>query len=161
MDIRIISAVISAGVALLIAVLNHFVITPIKEKKASKREKLKKLYAPLYSLVIARINISKAQSVIQKKIMLGTAKPSVWLNSDFMNNLFLEQSGYASDQLIEEWVKYSGSMKSLTTEAGARPFVVQLVKDYNKLKKDLKLAYSKDELETGIPDILKGVELLD
>ncbi|MEQ2528837.1 hypothetical protein WMO40_19350 [Bacillaceae bacterium CLA-AA-H227] len=78
-----------------------------------------------------------------------------------MNNLFLEQSGYASDQLIEEWVKYSGSMKSLTTEAGARPFVVQLVKDYNKLKKDLKLAYSKDELETGIPDILKGVELLD
>lgn len=156
MDIRIVSVIISATVAILIAILNHFIITPIKDRRNRKREQLKNFYAPFYGLVTARINSIKPYIVTQGRIMLGGKSDSSWLNSEYMDKLFIEKAGYASNDLIEAWVNYSSVLQGTQN---ATPFVNQLVKEYNQIKKDLKLPYDKTELKTGIPKILKDVKL--
>jgi hypothetical protein len=158
-DIRIISVLISAGVALFIAILNHFVITPIKENRARKREKLKNLYAPLYSLVMTRVNLIKPQIVTSGRYMLGGLSDSTWLNKEYMHKFFLEKAGYASNDMINAWISYSSAINP--SQDITKRFVFQLVKEYNQLKKELRLPYNKKELETGIPDILKGVKITE
>lgn len=158
MDIRLLSVIISASVAIFIAVLNHFIITPIKEKRSRKRERLKNLYAPLYGLVTARINLIKPQIETRKRIMLGSLGDSAWLNSEYMDKLFIEKAGYASNDLIEAWVNYSSVLPG--TQKNASPFVIQLVKEFNQLKKDLNLPFDYKELKTGIPKILQDVNIL-
>ncbi len=112
MDIRILSVIISASVAIFITVFNHFIYTPIKEKCNRKREQLKTFYAPLYGLVIARIYLIKPEIVKRGKIMLGGLSDSSWLNNEYMDKFIVEKTGYASYALIEEWMKYSTEFRS-------------------------------------------------
>lgn len=91
--------------------------------------------------------------------MLGGINNSTWLNSEFMDKFFIENSGYASNELIEDWINYTTEFP--VTNKNAKPFVLQLVKEFNQLKKDLRLPYNKKELETGVPDILKDVKIDD
>lgn len=155
-NVSVISAIISAVVAILIAVANHFIIEPWKEKKRWKKQQLANFYAPLYGLVLARINLVKSRCLAAKKIMLGSIKEKDFLNDEYLNKFVLLNAGYASNQLLELWVKYCGSFPRPSDEI-KHDFVATLIKEYNSLKKDLKLDHDPDELETGIPDIIKSI----
>jgi hypothetical protein len=159
MDIRLTTALISAGVALFIAVLNHFIITPIKEKRANKRSKLKNFYAPLYSLVSSRLNLVKPQIVMKQQYMLGSKSESKYFNKEYMEMFFLERSGYASDELIKTWIELTSSL--VPDPNKTKRFINQLVKEYNQLKKELGMEYNKKGLQTGIPEVLKDVKMED
>ncbi|WP_226087468.1 hypothetical protein [Mesobacillus sp. S13] len=154
MDVKLISVLISGSVALFIAVLNHFIITPYKERKNRKREQLKHLYAPLYGIINVRVKLVIEMSMRAKKLMLGNVDNKEYQSGVFMEKFIIEKSGYCSDELLEAWIEYSsqfGEFKKETTER----LVVAVVKEYNQLKKDLNLPYNKEELKTGIPESIK------
>ncbi|MBH0156001.1 hypothetical protein IHV10_06440 [Fictibacillus sp. 5RED26] len=153
MDIKLISGLVSATVALLIAILNHFIITPIKENRERKRQQLKNLYAPLYSLLNTRINMVKDMSIKYNRIMLGTRTDVKYFNKEYMEIFLLENTGYASDELISVWIRYSSSLT--IDEKETIEFVQTVVKEFNQLKKDLGLSFNQQELITGIPEVIK------
>ncbi|WP_117161456.1 hypothetical protein [Paraliobacillus sp. X-1268] len=153
MDFKIISILISASVALFIAVLNHFVVTPVKESRNRKREQLKTLYAPMYSLICIRISLVKEFSLSSKKLLLGSVDKE-YQSREYMETFFLNHSGYSSNELIDAWVNYAAQFADYEKE-NTENFVVTLVKEYNLLKKKLGLPYDKDELKTGIPECIK------
>lgn len=153
-DTAILSTIISASVAIFIAVLNHFIITPIREKKARKSEQLKVLYAPLYSLICLRISIAKDISLSNRKLMLGDIGDNEYQKKEHMEKMIMDRSGYCFNDLMDAWVNYAsqfGSFKKEYTEQ----LVVSVVKGYNQLRKELKLPYDKDEFNTGIPEVIK------
>ncbi|CAH0120428.1 hypothetical protein PAE9249_02947 [Paenibacillus sp. CECT 9249] len=153
MDIRILSVIISATVAILIAVSNHFLVEPFKEKRKWKKQQLSNLYSPLYALISARIYLVKDLCIQRKKIMLGSVDPSLILSKDYTHEFILKNAGYGSKVFIEAWSNYVGSF--LPKNEVTLEFVTTLVKDYNKLKKELGQEYNVEELKTGIPEVIK------
>lgn len=159
MDIRILSVMISASVGIFVAVLNHFIISPIKEKRNRKREQLKNLYAPLYSLICLRIFLVKDLSLSSKKLQLGNVKGIDYHSRSYMEQFILDRSGYCLTELTNAWINYSsqfGNFKKEYTEE----LVVATVKGYNQLKKELKMSYNKEELRTGIPDVINEYRMV-
>ncbi|WP_335871951.1 hypothetical protein [Bacillus sp. 2205SS5-2] len=154
MDIRIVSVLISASVALFIAVLNHFIITPYKESRNRKREQLKNLYAPLYGIINVRIKMVKEFSLRSKKLMLGSTEGIEYQSRENMEKFILEKAGYASNELLDAWIEYSSQLTGIEAENTER-LVITVVKEYNQLKKKLNLPYNAEELRTGIPESIK------
>jgi len=153
-DTVILSAIISATVAIFIAVLNHFVITPIKEKKQRKSEQLKVLYAPLYSLICLRILMVKKISLSERKLMLGNMGDNEYQKKEHMEKMIMDRSGYCFNDLMDAWITYASRFASFKKEH-TEQLVISVVKGYNQLRKELKLSYSKEELKTGIPEVIK------
>lgn len=153
-DTVILSAIISATVAIFIAVLNHFVITPIKEKKQRKSEQLKVLYAPLYSLICLRILMVKKISLSERKLMLGNMGDNEYQKKEHMEKMIMDRSGYCFNDLMDAWITYASQFASFKKEH-TEQLVISVVKGYNQLRKELKLSYSKEELKTGIPEVIK------
>ncbi|UTR11056.1 hypothetical protein MM300_01605 [Evansella sp. LMS18] len=154
MDIRIWAVVISASVALIIAIGNHFIIEPIKAKRQWKRQQLTNFYAPSYGLTLAKINIVKDFCLSKKRISLGTADTLKVLSKDYFAEFIIKNSGYASPEFLNAWKDFIGKFPS-PTEKETREVVSVLVKDYNRLRKELGYTYNQKELDTGIPEILK------
>ncbi|GGM40441.1 hypothetical protein GCM10011351_28250 [Paraliobacillus quinghaiensis] len=153
-DTSLLSAIISATVALFVAVLNHFIVTPIKEKKELKRNQLTILYAPLYSLICLRISIVKDFSLSKRKLMLGDIGDIGYQKKEFMEKLIMDRSGYCFNDLMEAWVNYASQFGSFDKKY-TEELVKSVVRGYNQLRKELKLPYDKDELNTGIPEVIK------
>ncbi|MGD7021946.1 hypothetical protein ACQCVK_05100 [Rossellomorea vietnamensis] len=154
MDIRLLSVIISASVAILIAVLNHFIITPYKENRSRKREQLKNLYAPLYGIINVRTKLVIGFSMRKKKLMLGNVDDKTYQTEEYMEQFILERAGYASHKLLDVWIEYTSQFGDYDKETTER-FVVTIVREYNQLKKDLNLPYNPEELRTGIPESIK------
>lgn len=154
MDVKLISVLISASVALFIAVLNHFIITPYKERKNRKREQLKNLYAPLYGIINVRSKMVIELSMKSKKLMLGNADNKEYQSGVFMEKFIMDKAGYASNELMDAWIEYSSQITGFKKETTER-LVIAVVKEYSQLKKDLNLPYNEEELRTGIPESIK------
>ncbi|WP_163581125.1 hypothetical protein [Gracilibacillus saliphilus] len=154
MDIRIWSVIISAGVALFIAVLNHFIVTPWKERRRRLREQYSNLYAPAYALICASIKIAKRKSLLHKSLSLGSKSLNGYQSLSNMEQFIHERSGYANDNLINAWVNYSSQLEEPKKEY-TEDLVISIVKGYNQLKKQLGMKHDKEELKTGIPDCIK------
>jgi hypothetical protein len=153
-DIKLLSVLISASVALLIAVLNHFIITPYKENQSRKREQLKNLYAPLYGIINVRTKLVIEDSMKAKKLMLGNVAGSTYQTREYMEKFILDKAGYASDELLEIWINYTSGIVGYNKVSTER-LVITVVKEYNQLKRKLNLTYNKEELKTGIPESIK------
>lgn len=153
-DTPILSAIISATIALFVAVLNHFIVTPIKEKKERKRDQLTILYAPLYSLICLRLSIPKEHSLSRRKLMLGDIGDIEYQKREYMEKLIMDRSGYCFNDLMEAWVNYASQLGDFDKK-NTEELVVSVVKGYNQLRKELKLPYDKEELNTGIPGVIK------
>lgn len=95
------SAIISAFVALFVAVLNHFNVTPIKERHNRKRGQLKNLYAPLYTLICIRLQINELDSLESDKLSLNSLSTKEFTKEEFMEKFLFEKSGYCSNSLME------------------------------------------------------------
>jgi hypothetical protein len=154
MDIKLVSVFISASVALFIAVLNHFIITPYKERRNRKREQLKNLYAPLYGIINVRSKLVIELSMKSKKLMLGNADNMEYQSREHMEKFILDKAGYASNELLDAWIEYSSQLVGFKKETTER-LVFTVVKEYNQLKKDLNLPYNEEELRSGIPESIK------
>ncbi|MYL34972.1 hypothetical protein GLW05_15415 [Pontibacillus yanchengensis] len=157
MEIKFLTAIISALVAVFIAVLNHFIVTPYKEAKERKRNRLKSLYAPLYGLINVRTYIIKEFIISKKKLMLGGVDTAEYYSKEYMETFILENSGYASNKLLNAWIEYVTQDIGDYEEERTKNLVITTVKEYNQLKKDLKYPYNQKELETGIPECIKEV----
>ncbi|MDM5209215.1 hypothetical protein [Cytobacillus kochii] len=73
-----------------------------------------------------------------------------------MEEFIIKNSGYASENLIDVFKDYSSSVGVIEKVISER-FTKTVVKDYNKLKKELKMKYKKSELRTGNPEVLKEI----
>lgn len=153
MDIKWWSVIISASVAILIAIANHFIVEPYKEGRKWKKQQLSNLYAPLYALVLARMNLVRELIIRKKKLMLGSVEPSVLLSKDYMHEFIMKNAGYGSKEFLESWSKYISIFPP--SEAVTDDFIETLVRDYNRLKKELGQDFNQRELGTGIPEIVK------
>ncbi|MGG4155872.1 hypothetical protein [Bacillus muralis] len=154
MDIKLWSVFISAAVALITFLIVHFFIDPMKEKKRRKMEQYKNFYAPLYTIIITRLNIVKDFSIKNKRMALGHTDKKPHLQPDFMEEFIIKNSGYASENLIDAFKDYASKVGAIDKEV-SETFTKTVVKDYNKLKKELRMNYNKEELKTGIPEVLK------
>ncbi|PLR69112.1 hypothetical protein [Bacillus sp. UMB0893] len=154
MDIKIWSVFVSATVALITFLVLHFFIEPMKEEKKRKLEQYKNFYAPLYTIVITRASIVKEYSLKQNRMMLGHTDKKPHLQPDFMEEFIIKNSGYASVNLIDAFKDLASTKGAIDKDISER-FTKTVVIDYNKLKKGLKMEYNKEELLTGIPEILK------
>lgn len=159
MDYTILSAIISASVALFISILNFFVITPIRENKERVRKQVNELYAPLYGIVCARLIIIKGKGSIHGgKLMLGSLEGVDYTERSYMEKYLLDNSGYASDKLMSAGLNYLSDVVRYN-ERHTYDFITTLVKEYNAKKKKLKLDYNINELETGIPECVKELRV--
>lgn len=154
MDIRIWSVFVSATIALITFLILHFFIDPMKEKKKRKMEQYKNFYAPLYTIVITRLNSAKDFSLKHNRMALGHTDKKPHLQPNFMEEFIIKNCGYASENLIDAFKDYATSIGAIEKDI-SETFTMTVVKDYNKLKKELKMNYNKEELETGIPEVLK------
>lgn len=139
--------------------LIHFVIEPIKRKKEYKKERLKSLYSPLYVLVSHKIVMGNHANKINgrpTKIIFGGKNELDFTKDEYMIKFFMDKSSFASVELIDAFNDYY--MKKLLNDVqdlSAERIMKLVVKEYNQLRKDLKLDYSREELKTGELKILK------
>ncbi|MDZ4443485.1 hypothetical protein ORM30_23980 [Bacillus cereus] len=153
-DVKILSAFISVIVSVLTFLLIHLYIEPRKVKRNFIMEQYKNLYAPIYTMVLARLNIAKEVGWIgEGKFTLGHRDSQDHLDRKAMEKLILNNSGYASIELINIFKDYTTSYK--VPREVTFDLVTTIVKEYNQLKKELKMEYNEDELKTGIPEIIK------
>jgi hypothetical protein len=86
--------------------------------------------------------------------MLGHTNNKPHLQPDFMEEFIIRNSGYASENLIAAFKDLASTDGPIDKDISER-FTKTVVIDYNKLKKDLKIHYNKEELLTGIPEVIK------
>ncbi|PEO54217.1 hypothetical protein [Bacillus wiedmannii] len=154
-----ISAIVSAVVTIVLFLIVQFVLEPAKEKKRKKDEKLKNLYAPLYTMTVAKLIETPEEARIEYNFFLrGESKN---LNSEDYLQFILKNSRYASNDLLAKAHQFAEELarkRSYPTASGnayieVGDLVRLIVKEYNQLKKDLKESPNENELKTGTPYI--------
>ncbi|ANV73995.1 TPA: hypothetical protein ACGX4N_000683 [Bacillus cereus] len=140
-------------------VLLHYVIEPRKEKKRKKSEKFKNFYAPLYMMINARLSLIRTHGKRNgaKELYFSDAGSPPFINDNYMFEFVLENSSYASVKLLSKLDAY---IRSCTESGGGdheeiEELIKIVVKEYQQLRKELKLEYNKSELETGIPESIQ------
>ncbi|ALL23636.1 hypothetical protein BTXL6_20280 [Bacillus thuringiensis] len=151
-----------ALVALGTFLLLHLFIDPKKEKKKKKKEKLKELYAPLYMMINAQLStcvmIGRQRGSIGKLYFDSAGKQPGFIDEDYMIEFILKNSSHASMDLMHRLEKYiSNTTEGTYDHEEINSLVVTVVKEYQQLRKELKMDYNKEELETGIPDKVRLV----
>ncbi|MBH0345684.1 hypothetical protein BK731_00600 [Bacillus thuringiensis serovar muju] len=150
------TSIVTLGLFLLL----HYVIEPRKEKKRKKSEQFKELYAPLYMIINARLGslVMYGRKYGAEQLYFNNAGAPGIINDNYMIEFVLKNSSYASNELLsvldihirnvsEERYKYI-ELENL---------VKVIVKEYQQLRKELKLKYDEKELETGLPTKVREI----
>lgn len=145
------SVFVSGLLTISLFLILHFIVMPVQERRRTKIEQLTKLYAPLYGLIMARLEVGK--EIIPDRLTLGSIKDHNFLTKESLDKFIYDNLGYGSMELIEVWAKYTSSN---TIGHGLQEELVKtVVKDFNRLRKDLKIRHNPEELKTGIPESIK------
>ncbi|WP_408893488.1 hypothetical protein [Paenibacillus taichungensis] len=153
--IPLITAGLSAVIALGTFLGLHFLVEPRKEKRKHRFDRLHNLYSPLYALILARgYYVEGERSPEGGNVVLGTDPNHSFLSKDYTDNLMFEKSAYASNKLLDAWGKYVSSIGNVPDKV-VENFVKSVVRDYNQIRKDLRLDYDKEELRTGLPKLFR------
>lgn len=151
-------------VSIITFLILHLFIEPIKAKKKHREDSLKNLYAPLYTIILCRLGVGGVMARINKnitgerQIVLGSVGNKGLTSFDYMLEHVLKNSGYASHALLLEINRYSEKyLAKEVTATDSENLMIVIVKEYNALKKKLKMEYSKPELKTGIPTYVEEV----
>ncbi|PFW87234.1 hypothetical protein COL32_27655 [Bacillus pseudomycoides] len=161
-----ISVIVSALVTVGLFVFLHYVIEPKKERVRKKEEKLKNLYAPLFTMIITElVSVPVGVRNSRTEMALFTRRANEYsTDNDHFVKFVLDNSRYANMKLLFEIHNFVEAVmfeKQVTQREGnAMTFPIDnlvkvIVKDYNQLKKELKEEYDEEELITGIPNIIK------
>jgi hypothetical protein len=140
-------AFITGAVAIIIFVINHiitFCVNYHNKKKTKIENKLKALYSPLYLQI--RVQSMSDSRFDLEAVTLDTRRPGFGLEE--IDKLLNENAIYASNELIEKWMEFVLYRFSKGT---GHNFAIIVVKEYNELRKKLKLEYDEIELATGFP----------
>ena len=148
-DIRILAVIISALVSISIVLLKEFVFDGLKHRKEDKNERLKNFYAPFYSILLHRLHFG----VTTGSLTLGSGSNHKFTAEEYMDDFIVKNAGYASEELLAAWIIRSNAFPP--SPQMSRDLISIAVKEYNDLKKQLKLEYSTEELKTGVPDMFK------
>ncbi|OSM09684.1 hypothetical protein BTH38_29350 [Bacillus toyonensis] len=168
------AAILTASTTWFIFIILHFVIEPRKEKKRIKEEKLKNLYAPLFTMIINElVSVPVGVRNTEKEMVTLTKTAEKFLaDKDHFVNFVLNNSRYASTKLLFEihsFVEtvmlrkhYAELDDAMKKQIGSQTYVFPvdnlvktIVKDYNQLRKELEEEYNEEELMTGVPEIIK------
>ncbi|MDF9558753.1 hypothetical protein P5757_26535 [Bacillus tropicus] len=146
-----------AIVALVTFMLLHLFIEPRKEKKKKRKDKFKELYAPLYMMINARLYecvMHGRQLGRINQMYFGSAGTNQgFIDDDYMIEFILKNSSHASVDLLNRLEQYiSNASEGAEDAEELKKLVVTVVKEYQQLRKELKIDYNKEELKTGIPD---------
>lgn len=148
---------ISAIVSLLTFIFLHFVIEPRKRKRLRLEESYKNFYAPLYSIVVQRVGVAKSMQGKKDKLQLGrileNKKPIEFLEDDYMFKFIIDNSSFASVDILDEFFQYASLRFKLGSERKSENFIKILTKEHANLRKSLGLDYDEQELKTGIPKL--------
>ncbi|TPV44564.1 hypothetical protein [Bacillus dicomae] len=158
-DLTIPATVISTVTLFLIL---HYIIEPRKERKKKREERFKTLYAPLYTMIIAKLYDSKP---IMKHhnctdMMFWSKEKPKYLNDVYLIEFVLNNSAYASRDLLNAVHKYVEALaieeihKTIVGYESVDNLVKVVVKEYNQLKKERGEEFIQTELETGIPEFI-------
>lgn len=158
-DLTIPATVISTVILFLIL---HYIIEPRKERKKKKEERFKSLYAPLYTMIVAKLYDSKPIMIKSDStdMMFWSKDKPKYLNDEYLIEFVLNNSAYASRELLKVVHKYVEALciekidKKIVDYDSVDNLVKVIVKEYNQLKKERREDFSKQELETGIPDFI-------
>ncbi|MEM5657278.1 hypothetical protein AAHB50_07140 [Bacillus toyonensis] len=123
-------------------VILHIIIEPYKARKRRRSEKLKNLYAPLYTMTVAKIRdyaLYTKEFPNGKMVFSIKTKPH-YLADEYIIEFLLNNSGYASKKLLFEIYGYVEALSKMELQ-GSSGFVYVdslvkiIVKEYNQLKK--------------------------
>lgn len=143
----------------------HYCIEPKKEARRKKSEKFKNFYAPLYLMINARLslyifNVEKNGSDVEKMYFsdIRSYGKAEFIDNEYVIKFVLENSSYASTELLDELEYYIYDVSEMA-ETGERHknLVEIIVKEYQQLRKELKMDYDEDALKTGIPKRIRSL----
>ena len=155
-----ITAIATSVVTLGLFLLLHYVIEPRKEKKRKKSEKFKELYAPLYMIINARLGslVMHGQKYGAEQLSFNNAGAPGIINDNYMIEFALKNSSYASIELLHVLdIHIRNTSDGWYNHMDIEELVKVIVKEYQQLRKELKLKYDEKELETGIPTKVREI----
>ncbi|MEZ2366387.1 MULTISPECIES: hypothetical protein [Bacillus] len=152
------AAVITLGSFLLL----HYFIEPRKEKKRKKSEKFKNFYAPLYMMINARLSFvifrAKHDDSNLENVYFNDAGSPAFINNNYVIKFIIENSAYASIELLNELELYIRDVTEMDDSSEKNKRLIGIiVKEYQQLRKELKMEYDKNELKTGIPKEIQSL----
>ncbi|MBT2576162.1 hypothetical protein J7E43_01675 [Bacillus sp. ISL-8] len=151
-----VTSIVTLGLFLLL----HYVIEPRKEKKRKKSEQFKELYAPLYMIINARLGslVMHGQKYGAEQLYFNNAGAPGIINDNYMIEFVLKNSSYASNELL--YVLHI-HIRNVSEERynfmDLENLVKVIVKEYQQSRKELKLKYDEEELETGLPTKVREI----
>ncbi|MFT4497670.1 MULTISPECIES: hypothetical protein [Bacillus cereus group] len=161
-------AITSAVITSIITfVILHLFIEPRKEKKRKREEKLKNLYAPLYTMTLAKL-VDIPSDRRMEDIRFCIKIESGYLSTEEYIQFIMKNSRYASSELLLEVHKLVEKLAYKRNKINAfddSPYVyvddltMLVVKEYNQLKKQMNEKYDESELNTGTPSLLKEIAM--
>ncbi|MDF9523184.1 hypothetical protein P5815_21895 [Bacillus cereus] len=144
----------------------HYCIEPKKEARRKKSEKFKNFYAPLYLMINARLshyifNLEKngrdAEQMYFSDVQ-SYGKPA-FIDNAYVIRFVLENSSYASTELLDELEYYIYDVsEQLETGDRHKHLVEIIVKEYQQLRKELKMDYDEEALKTGFPKRIRSLK---
>ncbi|HDX9660570.1 TPA: hypothetical protein ROY05_005311 [Bacillus toyonensis] len=150
-----IAVMVTSIVTLGLFLLLHYVIEPRKEKKRKKGEKFKELYAPLYMIINARLSslVMHGQKYGADQLYFSDAGAPGIISDNYMIEFALKNSSYASPELLNALdIHIRNISEDKYRYMDIENLVKVIVKEYQQLRKELKLEYDEKELATGIPN---------
>lgn len=125
-------------------------VNRVQRREDLLQKQLDNFYAPLYIFyreAYARFDYWHSQNpeTILEKQPFFEPKDA----ESFVEKLFSEQPGYVSKELIRFWANFKAVSDKSEKNRRRFFFVEKLIKDYNNLRKELRLDYSEKEILSG------------
>jgi hypothetical protein len=122
----------------------------VKARMEFRQKQLDCFYAPLYRFyreAYARFDVWQRLNADTKLLR----QPFFEDGSDesFVDNIFAEHPGYASQLMLRQWAEYGATHDKTERHNRRHALIVTLIKEYHGLRQKLDLDYDKNELETG------------
>jgi hypothetical protein len=125
-------------------------VTREQKREEFQQKRLESFYAPLYRFyreAYARFDYWRAQNPDTKIERQPFFEPTT--AESFAENLFAEQAGLASQDLLGLWADFMAINDKVEKNRRRNALVEKVVKEYNVLRQELKLDYNENELNTG------------
>ena len=126
-------------------------IERVKQKHTLREKQLTDLYAPLYSFykqAYIRFDVWKRENpdtTLNRQPFFEEG-----LNESEVHELMTEHAGLASPSLLNAWLNYSET-NDKSTQGHLREIMIrEIIVDYHKLRKQLKIEFDKDEMKQGM-----------
>jgi hypothetical protein len=125
-------------------------VVRVQKRSEFQQKQLDFFYAPVYRLycqAYVRFQVWQQENPDTKL----SPQPFFEPNDDesFVEKLFAEHPSYASPEVLRLWAAFRAVDGGAEKNDRRRAMISVLIKEYNLLRKELRLEYDKSELKTG------------